>query len=164
METYIGVISEVLDKDLAHIQITITTTNDDLSLTYENATVPSKRIEAIEKLWKLWYDVQIILSPYIPQYVEIEKINNIQCDKIIVEFLRINGWIKKWFPLDYSKWTLNEWWYNHLPLEEKIRLISKIKKPQISVCEDVKSHYDYRNQNLNYNPKDCCNLRNSPIK
>lgn len=40
----------ILDKDLAHIQITVTTTNDDLSLTYEKAVVPSRRIKAIEKL------------------------------------------------------------------------------------------------------------------
>ena len=44
---------KVLDKDLAHIQITITTTNDELSLTYESAVPPSKRIEAVEKLWAL---------------------------------------------------------------------------------------------------------------
>jgi DNA repair photolyase len=44
---------EVLDKDLAHIQITITTTNDELAATYEKATRPSDRIKAIEKLQKL---------------------------------------------------------------------------------------------------------------
>ena len=44
---------EVLDKDLAHIQVTITSTNDELAATYEHATRPSDRIKAIEKLWKL---------------------------------------------------------------------------------------------------------------
>ena len=44
---------KVLDKSLAHIQITITTTNDELAKTYEYATPPSKRIEAVEKLRKL---------------------------------------------------------------------------------------------------------------
>ena len=57
-----------------------------------------------------------------------------------------------------------EWDKCHYPTRLDTYWLSKIKKPQISVCEDVKSHYDYRNQNLNYNPKDCCNLRNSPIK
>jgi len=45
---------EVLDKDLAHIQITLTTTDDQLAAKYENATRPSDRIKAIEKLQKLW--------------------------------------------------------------------------------------------------------------
>lgn len=150
---------QVLDKDLAHIQITITSTDDELAATYEHATRVSDRIKAIEKLWALWYDVQIRLSPYIPQYVEVNKINDIKCDKIIVEFLRVNWFIKKKFKIDYSNYTLKEWWYSHLPLEKKIQLISKIKKPQISVCEDVKSHYKYRKENFNFNPEDCCNLR-----
>lgn len=150
---------KVLDKDLAHIQITITTTNDELAKTYEYATPPSKRIEAVEKLRKLWYDVQIRLSPYIPQYVDIDKINAIKCDKIIVEFLRVNWFIKKRFNIDYSEYTLKEWWYNHLPLEKKKQLLSKIKKPQISVCEDVDEHYKYRKENFNCNHDDCCNLR-----
>jgi DNA repair photolyase len=44
---------EVLDPKLAHIQITITSTNDELAATYEHATRPSDRIKAIEKLWAL---------------------------------------------------------------------------------------------------------------
>lgn len=149
---------EVLDPKLAHIQITITSTDDELAASYENATPPSKRIKAIEKLAFLWYDVQIRLSPFIPQYVEINKINDIKCDKIIVEFLRVNGFIKQRFKIDYSDYTLKEWGYNHLPLEKKINLISKIKKPQISVCEDVEAHYQYRKEHFNHNPEDCCNL------
>ena len=149
---------EVLDPKLAHIQITITSTDDELAASYENATPPSKRIEAIEKLASLWYDVQIRLSPFIPQYIEINKINTIKCDKIIVEFLRVNWFIKQRFKIDYSDYTLKEWWYNHLPLEKKINLISKIKKPQISVCEDVEAHYQYRKEHFNHNPEDCCNL------
>jgi len=150
---------QVLDKDLAHIQITITSTNDELAATYEHATRPSDRIKAIEKLWKLWFDVQIRLSPYIPPYIETSKINDIKCDKIIVEFLRVNHRIQQRFKIDYSDYTHSEWWYLHLPLEKKIQLISKIKKPQISVCEDVDLHYKYRKENFNFNPEDCCNLR-----
>lgn len=150
---------EVLDKDLAHIQITITSTDDEIALKYEHATKVSDRIKAIEKLWELWYDVQIRLSPYIIPYVDIDKINDIKCDKIVVEFLRVNHWIKKWFDIDYSNYTLKEWWYWHLPLVRKIHYLSKIKKPQITVCEDVKAHYDYWKNNFNCNPEDCCNLR-----
>lgn len=41
-----------MDKNLSHIQITITCTDDELykSLNYEKAPLPSKRIKAIEKL------------------------------------------------------------------------------------------------------------------
>lgn len=150
---------KVLDKELAHIQITITTTDDELAKTYEQATPPSYRIKAIEKLQKEGFDVQIRLSPYIPEYVDIEKINQIKCDKIIVEFLRVNWFIKKWFNIDYSEYTLKEWGYNHLPLEKKKSLIEKIKIKEISVCEDVKEHYEYWKHNYNFNSDDCCNLR-----
>lgn len=150
---------KVLDKDLAHIQITITSTNDEIWATYEKATRMSDRIKAVEKLRALWYDVQIRLSPFIPQYVEMSKLNAIKCDKIVVEFLRVNHRIKKRFNIDYSDWTYSEGGYMHLPLEKKKQLIAKIKKPQITVCEDVQSHYEYRKNHFNYNPEDCCNLR-----
>ncbi|MBO7444198.1 MAG: hypothetical protein J6W16_03745 [Methanobrevibacter sp.] len=149
---------KILDKDLAHIQITITCTNDELAATYEHATRPSDRIKAIEKLWALGYDVGIRLSPYIPPYVEIDKINAIKCDKILVEFLRVNHFIKKRFNIDYSDYTLSEGGYMHLPIEKKKQLLAKIKKPQISVCEDVDAHYHYWKEHFNYNPEDCCNL------
>ena len=61
---------DVLDRDLAHIQITVTTTDDELSLTYENAPVPSRRIFAIEKLQRLGYDVQLRLSPYLRAHIQ----------------------------------------------------------------------------------------------
>ena len=150
---------EVLDKDLAHIQITITSTDDETALRYEHATKVSDRIKAIEKLWSLWYDVQIRLSPYIIPYVDVDKINDIKCDKIIVEFLRVNHWIKKWFDIDYSEYVVKEGWYWHLPLEKKRLYLSKIKKKEISVCEDVQGHYDFWRLNFNVNKEDCCNLR-----
>lgn len=150
---------KVLDPELAHIQITITSTDDELGGSYEKATKMSDRIKAVEKLRSLGYDVQIRLSPYIPQYVDIEKINNIKCDKIVVEFLRVNHRIKKRFNIDYSDRTYSEWWYLHLPLEKKIQLLKKINKKEVTVCEDVFSHYEYWKENVNYNKDDCCNLR-----
>lgn len=99
------------------------------------------------------------LSPYIPQNVDMDIINSVKCDKIIVEFLRVNHWIKQWFDIDYSEFTLKEGGYEHLPLERKIELIKAVDFPQISVCEDVTAHYDYWKKNVNYNPEDCCNLR-----
>lgn len=151
---------EILDKDLAHIQITITNTNDEQSLKYEKATLPSKRIKAIEKLHNLGFDVQVRLSPFIEEWVDYEKINNIKCDKIIVEFLRVNAFIKKWLDIDYSKYNLKQSNYYHLPLNEKIRLLKHIKSyKQISICDDVDEHYRYWKRKINYNKKDCCNLK-----
>lgn len=149
----------IMRKDLAHIQVTVTTTDDALSLEYEKASVPSLRIKAIEKLQSLGFDVAIRLSPYIPELVDVEKINAIKCDKIIVEFLRVNHWIKKWFDkVNYDNYSLSENGYKHLPLESKIELLNKIKIKEISVCEDVTEHYHY--WRLNFNPsEDCCNLR-----
>ena len=68
---------KILDKNLAHIQITVTTTDDELSATYEKASPPSERIKAIEKLQDNGFDVCLRLSPYIPQFVDIEKINSV---------------------------------------------------------------------------------------
>ena len=85
---------KILDKDLAHIQISITSTSDEISKKYEKASLPSQRIRAVEKLQKLGFDVQVRLSPFIEDWIDYDKINSIQCDKIIVEFLRVNGFIK----------------------------------------------------------------------
>lgn len=79
----------------------MTTTDDQLSKTYEKASVPSTRIKAIEKLYRAGFDVTLRLSPYIPEYVDLEILNQVKCDKILVEFLRVNTWIKKWFDIDY---------------------------------------------------------------
>lgn len=150
---------EILDKNLAHIQISITTTDDKLSLTYEKSTIPSKRIEAIERLQTLGFDVQVRLSPLIPQYIDYDIINNIKCDKILIEFLRVNSWIKKWFDIDYTDYTLKQGGYLHLPLEKKEIELQKIKKyKEKTICEDVNEHYEYWKDNFNFNKNDCCNL------
>lgn len=151
---------EILDKNLAHIQITVTTTNDELSLTYEKASVPSERILAIEKLQSLGFDVQLRLSPYIPEYIDLEILNNVKCDKILIEFLRVNTWIRRWFDIDYSNYTVKQSGYSHLPLENKKELISKISGfKEMTVCEDESVAWDYWKENFNNNKNDCCNLR-----
>lgn len=151
---------ETMDKDLAHIQISLTTTDDKFCRTYEQATPPSERIRAIEKLHKAGFDVQLRLSPFIPQFIDFDILNAVQCDKILVEFLRVNTWIKKWFDIDYSDYTFKQSGYLHLPLELKIKHLENIKNfKEITVCEDVTEHYDYWKNNVNFNPEDCCNLR-----
>lgn len=152
---------DIYDKDLAHFQITTTCLDDDLykKLDYEKASLPSKRIEAIKKLQNKGFDVAIRLSPLIEDYIDFDKLNSLGIEKAQVEFLRVNHWIKKWFNVDYSKFTIKQSGYEHLPLEEKKRIISKIKIPNISVCEDEDEAYKYWVDNFNPNKEDCCNLR-----
>ena len=151
---------KILDKNLAHIQITVTTTDDELSATYEKASPPSERIKAIEKLQANGFDVCLRLSPYIPKFVDIEKINRVKCDKILIEFLRVNTWIERWFDIDYSEYTVKQSGYRHLPLEKKKEYVNKITGfKEMSVCEDESGAYDYWQNNFNHNPNDCCNLR-----
>ena len=150
---------DILDKALAHIQITITTTDDALALTYENASPPSERIKAVEALQARGFDVAVRLSPYIPQFVDIEKINEIKCDKILVEFLRVNTFIKQWFDIDYTPYKVKRNGYCHLTLRDKKRLLEPIKFKEMSVCEDESMAYVYWKYHYNANPLDCCNLR-----
>lgn len=151
----------IMDKNLAHIQITTTCLDDNLykELDYEKASYPSQRIEAIKKLQDKGFDVAIRLSPLIEEYIDFDKLNSLGIKKAIVEFLRVNHWIKQWFNIDYSKHTLKEGGYQHLPLEEKKRILDKITIPNISVCEDVTEHYEYWKNYYNPNKEDCCNLR-----
>jgi DNA repair photolyase len=153
---------EALDHELSHIQISLSSTDDATATDIENAPPPSKRIEAIEKLASLGFDVSIRLSPYIPEFVSPEKINGIKCNKLLVEFLRVNTWIKRWLDIDYTKYTLLSGGYRHLELEDKIQYMKQFTKPEISVCEDVDEHYLYWKENFNYNKDDCCNLSNVP--
>lgn len=154
----------ILDKDLAHIQITVTTTDDELSKTYEKAVVPSRRIAAIEKLQAAGFDVALRLSPFIEPYIDFDRLNSVKCDKIIVEFLRVNTWIQRWFDLDYSEYTVKHGGYRHLPLERKQELIKRVTGfKEISVCEDEDEAYEYWRNHFNPNPDDCCNLRASSV-
>lgn len=145
---------DILDKQLAHIQISTTW------IPCEKAVSTEKRIQAIETLYSADFDVAVRLSPYVPQFVDFERLNSINCNKIIVEFLRVNHWIKKWLPLDYSEYTVKQSGYQHLPLAKKIEYLSKVTGfDEVSVCEDVTEHYEYWRECVNHNKLDCCNLR-----
>lgn len=152
---------EILDKELAHIQITLTCTDDDLyrRLNYEKASLPSDRIKAIEKLQNLGYDVQLRLSPFIPEFIDFEKLNSIKVDKCLVEFLRVNGRIKRKFKIDYFGFTVKQGGYRHYPIEIKHQLVKKLKFKEVSVCEDETRAYYFWKNHFNPNPNDCCNLR-----
>lgn len=146
---------DILDKDLAHIQVSIT------FAPCEKAVSMEKRIKAVEALYDAGYDVAVRLSPFIPQFVDYERLRDIRCDKLQVEFLRVNHWIKTWLPLDYSEYTVKQSGYEHLPLDKKIEYLSKVSQffDQVSVCEDVTEHYEYWKEAVNWNKDDCCNLR-----
>jgi len=152
---------KIMDKRLAHIQITVTTLDDEFYKLrkFEKASLPSERIKAILKLQDAGFDVQIRLSPLIEEFMNFDKLNSLGIQKGIVEFLRINPWISKWMKIDESKYTHREGGYKHLTLQEKIRILERIKIPEISVCEDVRKHYDWWRDNYNPNKDDCCNLR-----
>jgi DNA repair photolyase len=149
---------EILDKNLAHIQISVTSTAADFSRNMERAVLPERRLKAVEKLTELGFDVTMRLSPFIPELQNVDILNNVKCDKVLVEFLRVNHWIKKWFDINYSLYTLKEGGYNHLPLSVKLEYLKLLKHKNISVCEDVTDHYEYFKNNFNPNKNDCCNL------
>lgn len=150
----------ILNKDLAHIQVTVTTLDDDLARTYEKASPPSERVKAILKLQEAGFDVAIRVSPFMPEYMDTEKLSRLGIEKCIVEFLRVNSWIRRWFPINFAAYTRHEGGYDHLSLDDKKRLISQIKGfKSVSVCEDCDADFLYWRDNFNPNPEDCCNLR-----
>ena len=150
----------ILDKDLAHIQITVTCLDDERTAQYEKASPPSQRIRAIQTLQAAGYDAAIRLSPIIEEYMDFDVLNSLEIEKCVIEFLRVNAWIKKWFQgVDFSKYTVRQGGYCHLPLEEKQRIIEKIHIPQKTICEDVTEHYQFWRDFVNPDKEDCCNLR-----
>ena len=151
---------EIYDSNLAHFQVTITNTSDEKSVKYEKASIPGKRIKSIEKLYEFGFDVSIRLSPFIEGFIDYEILNSINCDKILVEFLKVNHWIKKWFDIDYSDYTVKYGGYRNLDLQKKLILLKNITGfNQISVGEYVYNHHEYFKKHINYNKKDCCNLK-----
>lgn len=151
---------EILDKELAHIQITVTCLDDVRTAQFEKASPPSQRIQAIQTLQGQGYDTAIRLSPIIEEYMDFQSLNALGIERCVVEFLRVNSWIKQWFQgVDFSKYTVYQGGYFHLPLEEKQRILDRIQIPQKTVCEDVTGHYQFWREFVNPNKEDCCNLQ-----
>lgn len=150
-----------LHPQLAHVQMSYTHTPGRAPEGFEKASPPEKRMEAIERLHDRGYDVQLRLSPFIPQFLDLGIVEQTTVDKIVVEFLRINPFIRKAMPyLDFSDWTEAIGGYHHLPLEKKISLIRPLLESgkRVTVCEDVPSHYEYWREHVNPNRDDCCDL------
>lgn len=157
---YIG----AMDRGLAHIQVTVTSTDEATSALHEpGAPSPQERISAAETLQKAGFDVSLRLSPFVPDWLDLKQIVNARVDKVLVEFLRVNSWIVKWMnaTVDLSRHTLSEGGYKHLPLTTKIEMITPLleSSKEITVCEDVPEHFAYWQEHVNPNKNDCCNLR-----
>ena len=152
----------ILDPELAHIQISVTSTSDEPNFLGERASKPSDRLRAAEKLSKAGYDVSLRVSPYIPELVDIEALKRSNVRKCLVEFLRVNGFISGWLAnagRATSEYTHKAGGYRHLPLWKKQALLEPFRDFELTVCEDVPEHYDYWRLHVNANQEDCCNLR-----
>ena len=151
---------DVMRPDLAHIQITVTTFDEKLCATYEKASIPSKRVEAVEKLQSLGYDTFFRLSPYIDGWIDFDQLNRVKCDKCLIEFLRVNTTIARRFAVDLNDFPVKESGYQHMTLGHKLDVLSKITGfKELTVCDDCTEHYEYFRDHFNPNPHDCCNLR-----
>ena len=152
---------DILDKELAHIQISVPTTDNAVLKDTDNAPSYHERVGAIEKLQKAGYDVSIRLSPFLYETADYGKLNRIDVDKCLVEFLRltpkIHEQIKEY--VTFEHYNLKESGYRHLPLDKKLEVLDKLDFKEITVCDDVQAHYDYFKENYNPNSTDCCNLR-----
>lgn len=146
---------DILRPDLAHIQVSITSLGQ---ASYEKAVSSDRRIEAVLALQDE-YDAALRVSPLIPGRIDFDRLNATGVRKVVVEFLRVNSWVEKWLPGDYSDFTERAGGYKHLPLDKKIDLVQRITLPSLTVCEDVPEHYIYWRDHVNPNPDDCCNLR-----
>ena len=82
---------EILNPNLAHIQISITSLDDNLAYSYEKASASTKRILAIQKLQNSGFDISIRLSPLIEEFMDFHKLDGYKIEKAVVEFLRINS-------------------------------------------------------------------------
>lgn len=141
--------TDILRPDLAHIQISVTST---VPVDFEKAVSPERRIRAVLQLQDD-FDTRIRLSPLLPDFIDFDYINGVGIKKAVVEFLRVNTWVKRWLDIDFSEYTLKSGGYWHLPLERKIELLDKVKIPNVVICEDVPEHY----QTWNGEKKcDCC--------
>ena len=155
----------LIDPALAHVQITVTNTDDQAALEYERCSLSSKRLAAARELQRNGIDVAIRLSPFIPSFIDTEAIKATGVKKIVVEFLRVNHWIEKWLQgrIDLSKHTLKHGGYRHLQLDEKLHQLNALRHAlpdcAITVCEDVPEHWSYWRSSVNPNAEDCCNLR-----
>lgn len=153
---------DLMDTRLAHIQVSIPSTDNKTLAATDNAKSFEVRKNTIETLQEQGFDTSLRLAPFLYSTADYEKIHDIKVDKVLVEFLRLKS-VAKNSPmnqvLNLNPYTYKEGGYYHLPLKTKLAVLDKLEFDEMSVCEDVESHYNYFKENYNYNPEDCCNLR-----
>lgn len=151
---------DAISPKYGHVQISVTSTDDLAPSGFEYASSPEDRLESAQRLFERGIDTQIRLSPYIPEYVDLDVILRSPVNKVLVEFLRVNTFIKRTFPaMDFTPWTVKSGGYEHLPLETKLKMLEPlIGKKRLTICEDHPDHYEYFKANINANPDDCCDL------
>ena len=151
----------ILDKDLAHIQISIPSTDDKVLSATDNAPSFLLRKNAAETLYENDFDVSIRLSPFLFDTVNFEEVNSINVDKCLVEFLRVKPNMYKDLKdfINFKEYSHKEGGYHHLPLSKKMSILKRLSFKELTVCDDVQSHYEYFKKNVNFNRYDCCNLR-----
>ena len=151
---------KIMDKRLAHIQVSIPTTDNEILKKTDNAKPFEIRKKVVETLHDHKFDVSLRLAPFLYNTADFDKINEIQTEKCLVEFLRINNNAKKGLKgiVNFNEYTVNEGGCKHLPLDKKLRILKHLKFPRISVCDDVQTHYEYFLKNVCANPNDCCDL------
>lgn len=153
---------DVLDTGLCHVQISYTHSDGMAPPDFENASPPHDRIRVGEILQDNGFDIALRLSPYMPQYIDMDRIRDCRIDKILVEFLRANAMIRKKMPYyDFTAWNRKQDGYQQLSLSAKKMLLRPLLSTgkRISVCEDYTPHYLWFKENVNFDKDDCCMLR-----
>ena len=155
----------VMDKKYAHIQVSVPSTDDNVLSATDNAPNFRERVKTIETLYENGFDVSLRLSPFLFDTCDYDVINSINVDKCLVEFLRVKPSMFDAVGdyINVDDYTVKEGGYRHLPLDVKLDVLEKLDFKELSVCDDVQEHYDYFHENVNHNPKDCCNL-DLPLK
>jgi len=151
----------ILDENLAHIQVSIPSTENNVLNATDNAPSFEDRKNTVETLFENNFDVSVRLSPFLFENSDFDKINSINSDKCLVEFLRVkpNMWKDLKDFVNFKEYSHKEGGYQHLPLTKKIKILKKLNFKEMTVCDDVESHYNYFKKNFNFNRYDCCNLR-----
>ncbi len=151
---------KILNPRLAHIQVSVPSTDNKVLNDTDNAPSYENRVKAIETLYSKGYDVSIRLSPFLYETVDYDKVNSINVDKCLVEFLRITPQLKEALKdyINFEDYSVKEGGYRHLPLEKKLEVLEPLEFKEITICDDVQDHYEYFKKNFNHNPNDCCNL------
>ena len=149
-----------ISPKLGHVQMSITHTHEPPIKDFEQASPWEDRLKAIETIYDRNIDAQIRLSPMIPGFIDPEIILASKVDKVLVEFLRVNTFIKRNMHSQFKPWTEQSGAYHHLPLGKKITMLKPyFGKKRLTICEDHPEHYEYFLHNINANPADCCDLR-----